>query len=96
VRSTCNESAAFGQRLRELRVERGISQDQLARRTGIHSTAIGRFERGAREPRLRSILRLAGGLGVKSGRLLDDLGERRLTPREFDRHFGQLPTDGEG
>lgn len=23
-------------------------------------------------------------------------GERRLTPEEFERHFGQLPTDGEG
>jgi len=23
-------------------------------------------------------------------------GERELTPEEFDRHFGHLPTDGEG
>lgn len=23
-------------------------------------------------------------------------GERKLTPEEFERHFGQLPTDGEG
>lgn len=46
-----NESIAFGQRLRELRVECRVSQDQLAHRTGIHPTAIGRFERGDREPR---------------------------------------------
>lgn len=89
-------SVAFGQRLRELRAERGVSQDQLAHRTGIHPTAIGRFERGDREPRLRSILRLADGLGVQPGRLVDDLGERRLTPEEFEEHFGHLPTDGEG
>jgi transcriptional regulator with XRE-family HTH domain len=93
---TTNESIAFGQRLRELRAEGGVSQDQLARRTGIHSTAIGRFERGAREPRLRSILRLADGLGVRPGRLVDDLGEHRLTPKEFEEHFGHLPTEGEG
>jgi len=96
MHSTCSESVAFGQRLRELRAERGVSQDQLARRTGIDATAVGRFERGAREPRLRSILRLAAGLGVKPGRLVDDLGERRLTPEEFEQHFGHLPTDGEG
>jgi transcriptional regulator with XRE-family HTH domain len=96
MHSTCSESAAFGQRLRELRAERGISQDQLAHLTGIHPTAIGRFEWGAREPRLRSILRLAEGLDVRPGRLLDDLGERRLTPEEFEQNFGQLPTDGEG
>lgn len=96
MNSTYSEPAAFGQRLRELRAERGISQDQLARRTGIDATAVGRFERGAREPRLRSILRLAEGLSVKPGRLVDDLGERRLTPQEFEEHFGRLPIDGEG
>jgi transcriptional regulator with XRE-family HTH domain len=73
MNSTCSETAAFGQRLRELRTARGVSQDQLARKTGIHSTAVGRFEHGAREPRLRSILRLAEGLGIKPGVLLDSL-----------------------
>ncbi|HEY3758450.1 MAG TPA: helix-turn-helix transcriptional regulator [Solirubrobacteraceae bacterium] len=66
-------TVAFGERLRELRAERGVSQDQLASRTGIHPTAIGRFERGDREPRLRSILRLAQGLDVPPGALLDGL-----------------------
>jgi transcriptional regulator with XRE-family HTH domain len=94
--SAYNETIAFGQRLRALRAERGISQDELAERTGIHSTAIGRLERGTREPRLKTILRLAEGLGTQPGRLLDYLGERRLTPEEFEQHFGGLPTDGEG
>lgn len=62
---TLNETVAFGWRLRELRAAHGVSQDDLARRTGIHHTAIGRFERGAREPKLTSILRLARGLCVK-------------------------------
>lgn len=66
-------SIAFGQRLRGLRVERGISQDGLARRTGVHPTAIGRLERGAREPRLTTILHLARGLSEQPGALLDDL-----------------------
>ena len=65
-------SAAFGRRLRELRAERGLSQDDLARRTGLHATAIGRYEHGAREPRLTAILRLARGLSVKPGELVED------------------------
>jgi transcriptional regulator with XRE-family HTH domain len=89
-------SGSFGQRMRELRAEHGVSQDELAYRTGIHPTAIGRLERGAREPRLGTILRVVWGLGVQPGRLLDYLGERRLTPEEFQQHFGHLPTDGEG
>jgi len=67
-------SVAFGQRLRELRAEHGVSQDDLSRRTDVHSTAIGRLERGSREPRLSTILRLARGLNVEPGKLLDDLG----------------------
>jgi transcriptional regulator with XRE-family HTH domain len=51
----------------------------LAERTGIHATAIGRLERGTREPRLKTILRLADGLRTQPGRLLNYLGERRLT-----------------
>lgn len=66
-------STAFGQRLREIRDERGLSQDALADRTDVHPTAIGRLERGSREPRLTTILRLARGLDVEPGKLLDDL-----------------------
>jgi transcriptional regulator with XRE-family HTH domain len=66
-------SAAFGQRLRELRDQQGVSQDALARETDVHPTAIGRFERGAREPRLTTILRLARGLGVSPGELVNEL-----------------------
>ncbi len=64
-------STAFGRRLRQLRNEHGLSQDNLARETGIHPTAIARMERGAREPRLTTIQRLAQGLDVHPGALLD-------------------------
>jgi transcriptional regulator with XRE-family HTH domain len=66
-------SIAFGLRLRELRAEHGLSQDDLAHRTDVHSTAIGRLERGSREPRLTTILRIARGLDVPPGALLDEL-----------------------
>jgi transcriptional regulator with XRE-family HTH domain len=66
-------SVAFGQRLRELRARQGVSQDDLARETDVHPTAIGRLERGSREPRLTTILRLARGLDVKPGELVDEL-----------------------
>ena len=66
-------SAAFGQRLKALRAEHGMSQDTLADATDVHPTAIGRLERGKREPRLTTILKLARGLDIKPGELLDDL-----------------------
>ena len=66
-------SVAFWRRLSELRTEHGLSQEVLARRTDLHTRAISRFERGAREPRLTTILRLAWGLDVKPGALTNDL-----------------------
>jgi transcriptional regulator with XRE-family HTH domain len=66
-------STAIGRRLRELRTERGISQESLAHQTGIHETAIGRMERGAREPRATMILPLAQGLQISPRALLDGL-----------------------
>ncbi|HTC60617.1 MAG TPA: helix-turn-helix transcriptional regulator [Solirubrobacteraceae bacterium] len=66
-------SVAFGKRLRELRAEHGLSQDDLADRTDVHPTAIGRLERGSREPRLTTILRIARGMDVEPGALLDKL-----------------------
>lgn len=66
-------SVAFGRRLRKLRAEHGLSQDDLADRTGIHPTAISRMERGLREPRVSTVLRLAEGFDVQPGELVDDL-----------------------
>lgn len=68
-----SEVAAFARRLRTVREERGISRHDLSYYTGMYETEIGRYERGGREPRLTTILRLARGLGVLPGELLDPL-----------------------
>lgn len=66
-------SKAFGRRVRELRAREGLSQDGLAHTSGIHLTSIGRIERGGREPRLTTILKLAQGLDVEPGELTNGL-----------------------
>jgi transcriptional regulator with XRE-family HTH domain len=66
-------SRAFGDRMRELRAREGVSQDGLADASGMHPTSIGRIERGGREPRLTTVLRLAHGLGVEPGELVNGL-----------------------
>lgn len=73
-------SAAFGERMRELRAREGVSQDGLARESDVHPTSIGRLERGGREPRLSTILRIAEGLGIEPGELVNRLdGKRKKT-----------------
>jgi transcriptional regulator with XRE-family HTH domain len=68
-------SKAFGQRVCEVRTREGPSQDGLAHTSGIHLASIGRIERGGREPRLTTILKLANGLGVEPGELTNGLGD---------------------
>lgn len=64
-------SGEFGKELRRAREEVGITQDELAKRSGLHRTSISLLELGKREPRLETIFRLAKGLGMSPGALLD-------------------------
>jgi transcriptional regulator with XRE-family HTH domain len=56
--------AAFGRRVRELRKARGLSQEELAARAGVHWTYLGGIERGERNPALVNIGRIAAALKI--------------------------------
>jgi transcriptional regulator with XRE-family HTH domain len=56
--------ARFGDRVRELRRRKGISQEALADLAGLHRTYLGGIERGERNPDLVNIGRIADALGV--------------------------------
>lgn len=69
-----NELAVhIGKTLRWLRVRREISQEELARRTSLHRTEVGMIERGQREPRLGTIVKLAGALEVPPESLFEGM-----------------------
>ena len=62
--------------VRHLRTAQGISQEELAHRTGMHLTWIGRLESGATNPSWGTTKRVARGLGVPHA-LLAALGEAK-------------------
>lgn len=66
------DGARLGARLRELRLEAGLTQAELARRTGIHRPNIARVEAGRHTPSLETLSRLAGAIGVSPTRVLAD------------------------
>jgi transcriptional regulator with XRE-family HTH domain len=55
----------FGKRLRELRMARGLSQEELAFAAGLDRTYVSSCERGKRNISLENIYKLAAALGVK-------------------------------
>ncbi len=62
----------FAACVRKLRSGLGISQEELAERADLHRTYIAGIERGARNPTLLTIKKLAKGLGVSSANLLSE------------------------
>jgi transcriptional regulator with XRE-family HTH domain len=54
----------FAVNLRKARWVAGVTQEELAKRCDLHRTEISLLERGGREPRLGTIVKLAGALGV--------------------------------
>lgn len=64
----------FGENLRRLRKGAGISQEELGLRCSLHRTEIGLLERGARVPRIDTLIKIASGLGVRIDcKLLDGI-----------------------
>ena len=66
----------FGRILRELRTERGLSQEELGFESNYHRTYISQLERGQKNPSLKAIFRLAEALGVKPSEMIRRIESR--------------------
>ena len=60
-----------GQNIRRLRLERQLSQEEVAHRVGIVTSYFGEIERGRRNPTIRVLGRIADALDVSLGRLVE-------------------------
>jgi transcriptional regulator with XRE-family HTH domain len=65
--------ARFAATVKARRLAKGLTQNHVAHWSGLDVAEVSRLERGVREPKLWTIVRLARGLGVEPADLLEDV-----------------------
>ena len=70
----CSELISLGRALRQVRLEKGISQEKLALIANVDRSYVGRVERGDNNPALLTLLRLAGALDISVAELMTHAG----------------------
>lgn len=72
---------SIGQRIRNYRIQQGLSQEKLAEFSGCHPTYIGQLERGEKNATIESIEKIASALKVPLSTLFEKLGGHNGTMR---------------
>lgn len=68
-------SKIIGQRVRNYRTGKGLSQEKLAELSGCHPTYIGQVERGEKNATLESIEKISSAMGISLSQLFEKLDE---------------------
>jgi transcriptional regulator with XRE-family HTH domain len=74
-----------GERIRQLRKDKGLSQEQLAELSGLHTNYVGQAERGEKNLTIATLQKVVGGLGVSLEELF-----RYLDPMERKDALSQV------
>lgn len=61
----------LGTNLRIARKHLGLTQEQVAERSGVHPTEVSRIEAGKRDPQVSTVVKLAKAVELPPGRLLE-------------------------
>jgi len=65
----------FGERIRLLRLQQGMSQEQLALSAHMNTSYLGQLERGTKNPTLRTLNKIASGLQMTVEELITEKSE---------------------
>lgn len=61
----------LGKKIKQLRADKGLTQEKLGERAGLDRAYISGVETGQRNPSIKNITKLAKGLGVRVSELTD-------------------------
>lgn len=84
-----NTRQRIGKRIAELRRERGLSQEELAGRIGIHQSALNRIEMGRHSTTVGMIAAIAAAMDCRVEIITNDTTENvgnKLNLNKYDEH----------
>lgn len=61
----------LGANLKAARKKLGLTQEQVADRSGVHATEVSRIEAGKRDPQVSTVIKLAAAVELRPGQLLE-------------------------
>jgi len=85
---------AFPEKLKKLRLEKGLTLQRLAKLVGVSASHLGRYERGSSDPTIKAIKNLAEALGVSTDELIfedkEGVAAKTIVDRELLEQFSQI------
>jgi transcriptional regulator with XRE-family HTH domain len=75
-----SEHERLGRTVKELRTRRGLSQEMLGERSGLHRNYVGAIERGEINPTFKVLMKLARGLDFELSEIMELWEERSSDP----------------
>ncbi len=78
--SQSSEHERLGRAVKELRIRRGLSQELLGLRSGLHRNYVGAIERGEINPTFKVLMKLSQGLEFELSTIMRLWEERSSDP----------------
>lgn len=80
----------IGDKIRHYRLEKGLTQKQLAEKCGMYESQIRKYETGKANPKIGTLRRIADGLGVKLYEIAD---WTQYSAEDFIEDFSMVQTE---
>jgi len=75
-------SQTIGEKIRYLRIKKGLSQEQLALNAGMNTSYLGQIERGDKNPTINTLEKIARGLDLTIEQLIANSEKESVNTRE--------------
>lgn len=78
------ENVSIGGKIKAMRLQKGVSQAALARCLGVSTAMICQYEVGKRKPKVETLSKIAGALGVDLKVFYDDLPQKTIELKRYE------------